>query len=128
MLDFIDCIIDSTTDLPGWEYENTKHFYLHGGCYELAKIIKEFIPEVKLLINNKHDHCAVLYNNTGYDANGEVDLADFRLASQDDIDYMDENFGIPERRMVKGVPFTDAVINILHNCNLNGLLQHAKSR
>ena len=122
MLDFIDCILDCTTDLPGWEYVNTKQFYLNGGCYELAKIIKKFVPEVQLLINITHDHCAVLYDGKAYDASGEVELDKFKLADQEDIEYMENQFGLPEKRMIKGIPFTEFVILVLNTCNLSGIL------
>ena len=121
MTEFIECILDSTTDLPGWEYANTKLFYLSGGCYDLAKIIRTFVPEAQIVINGNSDHCAILYNGIVYDARGEIDYTGFKIADENDIAYMENHFGIPEKRMVKGIPFTQYVISILNNCDLSFL-------
>lgn len=121
MIEFIECILDCTTDLPGWEYTDTRKFYLYGGCYELVKIIRYFIPEAQILINNTNNHCAILYNGIGYDANGEIDITNFKIADKYDIIYMENNFGIPEKRIIKGIPFVQYVIHIVNDCNLDFL-------
>ena len=44
MLDLIECILDSTTDLKHEDFYNLsprqiQYFYTHGGCYDFVKIV-----------------------------------------------------------------------------------------
>ena len=134
MLDLIECILDSTTDLKHEAFCNLstkqiQYFYTHGGCYDFVKIVKHFLPDITILVNSdiKKAHCVFSYNNILYDANGEVENTnDYRIATEEDIEHMENSFGIDEYRYINGKPFVDAMIEILESCRLDSLITGIK--
>lgn len=122
---FIEFIIDLTNDeLYDFVEGDSQIFFLRGGCYEFAKILKRYVSECKIVINKDSEHCGVLYRNKVYDANGIVrDSSEFKIASQSDIDYMEDRFGIPEKRYISGnKKISDFIIDEIANCNINYIL------
>ena len=135
MLSFIECIIDSTTDLKSdyfyySRFEQIQSFYTYGGCYEFVKIVKHFLPNIKIFVNKgrKIEHCIFSYNDILYDANGEIkNIEDYRIATKEDIEYMERNFGKDEVRYINGIPFVEAMIEILNSCNLESTIDRIKN-
>ena len=123
--EFIDFIVDLANDelydkLDG----NAKNYFLNGGCYEFAKIIKKYIEKSQIVINKDNNHCGILYDGKVYDANGiNNNKSDFMIAKKDDLEYMDERFGIPEIQYIKGVRISDFLINEIKKCNILDKLQ-----
>ena len=117
---FIEFIVDLANDelyekLDG----NAKYYFLNGGCYELAKVLKKYIPNSKIVINNESDHCAILYNGKIYDASGIIEgRSNFKIANNEDIEYMEDKFGIPEKENINGAKISDFLINELKECNI----------
>ena len=70
------------------------YFFMNGGCYTFAKIIKKRFPRTKIMINNLKSHCVIGYNKDIYDIRGEIENLDFKIAKKRDIKYMELNFGI----------------------------------
>ena len=120
---FVRFIIDLANDelyehLDG----NAEYYFLNGGCYELAKILKKYIENSKIVINKSFDHCGILYNGKIYDASGIVEeISDFAIASDEDIKYMEDRFGLPEKENIDGVKISDFIIEEIKKCNI---LQH----
>lgn len=46
--------------------------YMHGGCYQLYKILKTIFPSAKPYINSSMPHVATLVHGTLYDINGRI--------------------------------------------------------
>lgn len=129
MKQFIDFIIDLTNEelyehLDG----DAKQFFMSGGCYEFAKILRKYVSGCKIVINKDRNHCGVIYKNKVYDVTGMVkDFSNFKIASQDDIDYMEEGFGTSEKLYVgrgeKRKKISDFLIDEIKECNINYILK-----
>lgn len=126
MQEFIDFIIE-LTDEELYEYFDcvgSKYYFLHGGCYEFAKIIKHFVNKSTIVIDENSEHCGILYKENIYDASGLVEEKEkFKIANKDDIDYMEGRFGIPEKQNIKGKRISKYIIDEIKKCNLNFLTE-----
>ncbi len=100
----IEFIIDLTDKLYFKDYIQTnkeeqmisaKYIYLHGACYELAKMVKQLVPEAEICINQENNHCVIAYDGLLYDANGlvEEETDHYRLANEKEIGLMEKEFG-----------------------------------
>ena len=122
---FVEFIVDLANDelyerLDG----NAKNYFLHGGCYQFAKIVKEYIPKSQIVINNESEHCGIYYDGNIYDANGIIkDKSKFHIAKCDDIRYMEEKFGIPEKENINGKKISDVLKEELKQCNILNKLE-----
>lgn len=115
-----------------YEIENkidSVYYFVHGGCYELAQIIKHFFPNSEFLLRNDHDHVAILYKDRVYDAYDGLDqeeidkimippkdldksIENFEIITKDEIDSH-YNFGI--NLHIEGKPVVDWFINEINN-------------
>ena len=103
---------------------DSKEFFLHGGCYEFSEIIKGCIKDSRVVINNENTHCGILFERKIYDASGKVkNPQDFKVANKDDMAYMEDRFGIPEKHMVKGKTISDFMIAKIKECNIGKLIE-----
>jgi len=122
MEQFINFIIDlANEDLYELFEGRAKTYFLQGGCFEFAKILKEYIKNCKIVINKEHNHCGILYLGEIYDASGKV-KEEFDIASEKDFIYMEDRFGIPEMQYVKGKRISDYLIEELKKCNIDNLI------
>ena len=123
--EFIEFIVDLANDelyekLDG----DARNYFLNGGCYELAKIVKKYVDRCQIVINKSNDHCAILYQGKIYDANGEnPNKLEFFIANKEDLEYMEGSFGIPEVQYVNGIRISDFLINAIKECNIVNKLQ-----
>ena len=69
-----------------------KYVLTHGGCFWFANKIHEHIPSSYIVLNRGMQHCAVMIDNSVYDATGSICKQNFVLASAKDIEYMQKNF------------------------------------
>lgn len=69
--------------------------FLHGGCYWLAMTLHQYIPDSAIVFNRKMQHCASLFNDGVYDIRGRIPSSGFRIATTEDIKYMQKHF-IPD--------------------------------
>lgn len=117
---FIDFIIDlADEDLYEKLSGMATWYFMNGGCYEFAKILKEYLPDAKFVINKDLDHCAVLYKGQIYDSNGKVlKPEEFNIATEEDIDYMEDRFGIKEAENINGKKISDILIDLIKECNI----------
>ena len=117
---FVEFIVDLANDelyekLDG----NAELYFLNGGCYELAKVIKNYVPMCEIVINKDSTHCAIKYKDEIYDATGKIEnKEDFITAKKEDIEYMEDRFGIPELRYINNVTISDFLIEELKKCNI----------
>ena len=125
MEEFINFIIDITDEEIGNYLDgNVKHYFLNGGCYEFAKILKNYIKESKIVINKDSNHCGVLYLGNVYDATGKVDKKEeFQVATDKDQEYMEFRFGILEKQKVNGKKISEYLISILDQCYIADMLK-----
>lgn len=117
---FIDFVVDLVNEDEAF-YNNevdSRYYFLHGGCYELYKIVKNYFPDSICLINDKLEHCAIAYGGNIYDAEGIItDKENFHVATQEDIDYMNRKFGLGINSLN-----SDKIISDIEECNIGGIL------
>ena len=127
MEDLISFIIDLANEelYEHLDGNNAREYFLHGGCYEFSKTIKSFIKSSKIVINRKTNaHCGVLYDRNIYDASGKVkNPQDFEIANNDDLKYMKDRFGIPEKQIVDGKKISEFLIEELKQCKIDRLIE-----
>ena len=72
-IDKIDTLIAFIIDLFNDEFSqyidniDSLWYFSHGGCYELAKILKHYFPNSQYVMRKDFDHCAVLLEGRIYD-------------------------------------------------------------
>lgn len=118
------CFINDLTDelfSQYIEYLPSRWYYTNSGCYEFAKIIKHFIPEAMLMMNHSEDHVALMIGNGIYDSTATEETPTlnenlYRSATQEDINRMEDFFGIEEVKFEGKAP-SDALIQEMHDCS-----------
>lgn len=125
MEEFIDFIINLADEEIGDYLDgDVKHYFLNGGCYEFAKVLKNYARESRFVINKESNHCGILHLGNIYDATGKVDKKEkFHIATKEDKEYMDFRFGILEKQQVKGKRISDYLISILDQCYISDILE-----
>lgn len=117
---FIEFVIDLVNE-DQFFYEsqvNSKYYFLHGGCYELYKIVKYFFPQVKCLMETNLNHCAIEYEGNIYDASGiREDKKNFTLATEEDIEYLNRSFGLHLNDLE-----SPKIIDDIKECRIKGKL------
>lgn len=121
---FINFVVDLTNDeLYELVEGNAEIYFLQGGCFEFAKILKAYIKNLQIVISKNLDHCGVLYDGNIYDASGKVENKNiFNKASQTDLKYMEERFGIPEKQYIRGKRISDYIIDEIKECNIDHII------
>lgn len=118
VIDFITFLVDLSTDVYGEKLDghDAKYFYLHGGCYYFACLLKYYYKDEIIMINKEYNHCAIKINNQIYDASGLVeDITNYNEATKQDIEYIKDNFGIRELANKNGKSFNDIIIEELED-------------
>lgn len=72
--------------------KDIQYMFLHGGCYWLAMILHQYIPNSTIVFNRKMQHCACLLSKGVYDIRGRIQSRDFFVATLDDMKYMQKHF------------------------------------
>lgn len=120
MARFIEFVADlvSEFDIFNEREVNAYYYFLHGGCYELYKVVKHYFPTAQCMIRNDYKHCAVLYNNEIFDVTGKIEEIDqYKLATPEDIDYMEDRFGLRIAELQD-----KNIIEELDKCRVKGIL------
>ena len=122
---FIEFIVDlANNELYERLDGNANYYFQNGGCYELAKVVREYVPNSKIVINNSNDHCGIYYDGKMYDSSGIIeDKSKFKIANNEDIKYMEDRFGIPEKENINGGKISDFLIKELKKCNILHMLE-----
>lgn len=122
---FINFVIDlANEELYEYLDGDAKSYFLQGGCFEFAKIIKGYIKSSQIVINKDYEHCGILHEGNIYDATGKVkERNQFLKANQKDIEYMENRFGIPEKQYIKGKRISDYLIEEIKQCNIESLIE-----
>lgn len=71
---------------------DVNYMFLHGGCYWLASILHEYIPDSNIVFNRKFQHCACQFNRGVYDIRGRIMNEGFEIATAKDTEYMEKRF------------------------------------
>ena len=69
-----------------------QYMFLHEGCYFLAMILHQYIPDSAIVFNRKIPHCACLLSNGIYDIRGKIPSGGFFIATSEDMRYMQKHF------------------------------------
>ena len=125
MEEFINFIINLTDEEIGDYLDgDVKHYFLNGGCYEFAKILKNYVKGSKFVINKDSNHCGILHLGNVYDATGKVDNKEvFHIATEEDKEYMEFRFGILEKQKIKGKKISEYLISVLDQCCIADILK-----
>lgn len=98
---------------------DSEYYFLHGGCYELYKVVKYYFPNVQCVIKKDLKHCAILYNDKIYDITGKInDIENYRIADTEDIRYMEHCFGLNIKELQK-----ENIIIELEKCLIKELFE-----
>lgn len=127
---FIDFVIDlANEELSTYFDGNARTYFLQGGCLEFAKIIKRFIKRCEIVINKELNHCGILYQGKMYDAKGIIrEINNFNIANREELEYMEQYFGIPEKQYINGIKISDYLINELKLCNIGSMVEIIESK
>lgn len=120
MVYFIEFVADlvSEFDIFYEQAVDSKYYFNHGGCYELYKVAKHYFPTVECAMKKDYTHCAILYNNEIFDISGKIEnIEEYRLATKDDIDYMEDRFGLHIKEIE-----SENIITELDKCRIKGKL------
>ena len=71
---------------------DVNYMFLHGGCYWLASILHEYIPDSNIVFNRKFQHFACQFNRGIYDIRGRIMSEGFTIATEKDMAYMRKHF------------------------------------
>lgn len=118
------------------DYVDSFYYFSHGGCYELAKIIKHYFPDAQFVMKNDYNHCGVLYEGKIYDVFDGLtkeqleekgisedeyikDIKDFKVLTKEE---MEENikiipFGIGKDIIIEGKPVDEKLIDEISKCS-----------
>lgn len=117
---FIEFIADLVNEFDIFDERevDAKYYFLHGGCYELYKVVKHYFPQSQCMISKDLKHCAILYNNEIFDITGKLENKNyFMLATTEDIRYMERCFGLTIEQLKK-----DNIISEVNKCRVKGKL------
>ena len=128
---FIDFIEGLTDDEYNNVLENipSKLYFRSGGCYELIKTLKYFLPEGQIYVSNDFDHCAFYYKGVLYDIDGiKEDINEFHVATPIDLDYLNDEcfYGRAEIKF-DGVNPSTALIRNIMQCRIDGLIEECRN-
>jgi hypothetical protein len=103
-------------------------YFLRGGCYQLAKVITYFVKNSTIVVNEELTHCAVMYKNNLYDARGRIkDSNRYKVASNEDLLYMEERFGFDEDFIRdKNKNYVKPSVFLISNLTTNYVLKRIK--
>lgn len=125
MKQFINFIIDLAneelyTHLDG----DAQMYFLQGGCFEFAKILKQYVKNSRIVINKDFNHCGILHSGNVYDATGVVkEKNNFLIVKEEGLKYMETKFGLPEKQYIKGMKISEYLIKQLEECNINKIIE-----
>lgn len=71
----------------GW-----KRLFLSGGCYWLARTLKQGINDSVIMVNWTEEHCAFAFGNGLYDITGRIPAEGFHAAGEREICFMEKNY------------------------------------
>ena len=135
---FITFTIDLFNDEFGSyiDYVDSFYYFSHGGCYELAKIIKHYFPDAQFVMKNDGKHCGVLYEGKIYDVFDGLskeqlekkgisedeyikDLKDFKVLTEDEMEESMKisPFGAGKDIIIEGKPVDEKLIDEISKCS-----------
>lgn len=117
---FFDFVVDLVDEFSVFKEDiyDARFYFLTSGCYELYKITKHYFPECKCVISNDLKHCAILYSNEIFNINGKINnIDDYRLASINDIKYMEMSFKVNNNELK-----SQNIVNEIDKCRIKGIL------
>lgn len=126
MEEFISFILDLVDDefYQYLDYQNARYYFLNGGCLELVKVLMHYYPSGKVVINDKYNHIAFLYNGNIYDATGLVKEGKFSIL--ENIEEADDYLGRGEIRFEHKRP-NQAIIEELNKIDISFIHKLVKS-
>ena len=69
-----------------------KRLFLSGGCYWLARTLKQGIIDSVIMVNWTEEHCALAFGKGLYDVTGRISAAGFHAADENEIRFMEKNY------------------------------------
>lgn len=117
---FIEFIIDLVSeDDIFYNTEIDAHYYfLHGGSYELYKVVHHYFKDSICMMRKDLKHCAIAHQGRLYDANGIIkDPQNFFQAKKEDFEYMERQFGLGIKNLE-----TEHIQKEIEKCRIKDIL------
>lgn len=88
----IEYIIDLTDEMYFKDSPSALDIYLHGGCYDLAKMLKLLVPDSTLYVDDFASHCVVEQDGVLYDATGLIseNTEKYHIATAYDLQKLED--------------------------------------
>lgn len=127
---FIEFIKDLTND----EFDHilecvpSEIYFKSGGCFELVKTLRHFLPDSQIYVSNDLEHCVFSYKGILYDIDGIIeDVESFHLATPEDLVYLnDEAFYGRVEIKFNGKQPSEALIETILDCRIDSLIERCK--
>ena len=108
-------------------------YFKNGGCYELVKTLKYFLPEGEIYLAHDSeqyiDHCALFYKGILYDIDGVINNNNlFHAVDKTDMEYLDDEsfYGRNEIKFEKKQP-SEALIEEIKKCKIEYMIEACKN-
>ena len=88
----INYIIDLTDEIYFKDHPSALSIYLHGGCYDLAKMLQLLVSDSNVYVNYLSNHCVVEQDGFFYDASGLIkeNIEEYHVATLADLKMLQE--------------------------------------
>lgn len=138
-IDKIDTLIAFIIDLFNDEFSqyidniDSLWYFSHGGCYELAKIVKHYFPESQYVMRKDFNHCAVLLEGKIYDVFDGIspsrlkqkemakeykkEMKDFIICTPEEMEnsMKERPFGCGKNILIEGKNVENAILDEIAN-------------
>lgn len=126
LIEFIkDLAIEEYGEKISYLISEVDTYFKSGGCYELVKILRYFLPNSQIYVSNDFDHCAFFYKGILYDIDGVIEnFESFHLATPIDLNYLNDEalFGRCEIKFDGKKP-SEALIEQLKQCRIEKIIE-----
>ena len=86
----LEQIININNELFNYFNRNIYNMFLDGYCLEYHNILKKIYPNSCMVLEKGKEHCATIIDGFIYDVTGVRENKDFVLASDNDINFVNE--------------------------------------
>lgn len=112
------------------DYVDSSFYFSHGGCYELAKIVKHYFKDTEFALRNDGNHVAIFQNGKVFDVYDgytsdelnemgipeveyKKDINKFQIITKEDLDKL--SFGTGKSISIEGKEVSTGIIDEIND-------------